>query len=164
MGFIRLSCPHAPGEEAPGKVGRLLLLCCQRGCVQRSLSAGPLSPHWPGWGTEALRREAGRTARAPGRGVEPGHPPPGAGGNLRGRCCGKAERAEGALSGAQGDRSLPEAPGLRTGDVSERAHVQSHAEHPRGSGRGPSDQTCSVGPGGLAGSPARCALLLTSLG
>lgn len=39
--------------------------------------------------------------------------PRGMGVSLRGWCCGKAERAEGPLSGAQGERSQPEAPSLQ---------------------------------------------------
>lgn len=68
-----------------------------------------------------MRREVGRAPRR----EEPSVPalqgtPPGMGVSLRGWCCGKAERAEGALSGAQGEVSQPEAPGLQD---SGREHV-----------------------------------------
>ena len=77
-----------------------------------------------------MRREVGRAPRR----EEPSVPalqgtPPGMGVSLRGWCCGKAERAEGALSGAQGEVSQPEAPGLQ------------------GSERELSDHTCSRRPG-----------------
>ena len=52
----------------------------------------------------------------------------------------------------------PRPPASRTGEVSVCAHLQAHAEHPWGSGREPSDHTCSVSPGRLADSPAPCAL------
>ena len=45
----------------------------------------------------------------------------------------------------------PRPPASRTGEVSVCAHLQSHTEHPRGSGRELSDHMCSS-------SPAPCAL------
>lgn len=55
-------------------------------------------------------------------------------------------RQRGLRGLCQGPRVIghcPRPPACRTGDVSVCAHLQSHAEHPRGSGRELSDHTCS---------------------
>lgn len=72
MGFIQVSCPHAPGEEAPGKVGRRLLALLSTGvCPKVPVCRAALSAlAWVGDGGFE-----GVGARAP---------PTGSGGQLEG--------------------------------------------------------------------------------
>lgn len=77
MRFIQLSRPHAPGEEAPGKAGRLLLALLSTGvCPKVPVCRAAVSAGGGGRCVEALRREVGRAPRAPGRGEEPWVPAP----------------------------------------------------------------------------------------
>lgn len=79
---------------------------------------------------------------------------------MRGQCCGKAERARGALSGAQGEVTA-RGPGLQ--DWGLRRVCAGHTQAPLGLGAGAGDHTCSTFAGCLAGGPACWALAALGL-
>ena len=80
MGFIQLSRPPAPGEEAPGKAGRLLLALLSTGvCPQVPVCRAAVSAlAWGGGGFEERGGQgcegSGERGGAVGSGFS-GHPP-----------------------------------------------------------------------------------------